>query len=315
MRYLGMALAFAAVGFVAANIVFSLLAAALWRVVRAARPGGDSIFLIRMLPASGSALVVMGLVLPAFWSFEPRATSETVGPVLALFVVLAGVLLASGLRRALLSWVDTRRLERRWKSAAVGGASLELPVRAYRVPCEMPLAALVGVVRPRLFVSEAFMSALSDGERRAVIAHEAGHLRSLDNFKRTLMRLAPDALSFSPTGRELEQAWAVAAEEAADDHAAGPDRSRSLDLASALLKASRRAPVRFAEVSSFCEESTIARRIARLLRDDPPAGKPSRSLAPRIAWVLVLLTGAALVLGPSLRAAYTLTEAAIRLLQ
>jgi hypothetical protein len=62
---------------------------------------------------------------------------------------------------------------------------------------------------------------------------------SLDNLKRTVMRLAPDWLFLSSAGGEIESAWAVAAEEAADDHAAGPDRSGSLDLAGALLKASR----------------------------------------------------------------------------
>jgi beta-lactamase regulating signal transducer with metallopeptidase domain len=230
-------------------------------------------------------------------------------------VVIAGSLVASGLTRAVLSWLDTWRLERGWKSAAVGGDRVDFPARTYRVLCEMPLAALVGIVRPRLFVSEQFLGGLSAGERQAVMAHEAGHLRSLDNLKRTLMRLAPDWLSFASTGREIEKAWAAAAEEAADDHAAGSDRSRSLDLASALLKASRLAPVRIAEVSNFCDESTIVRRVARLLDDASEISGPSRPLAPRFAGLFVVLVAAGLLMGPALRTAYTMTEAAIRLLQ
>ena len=278
MRYLEMGLAFAAVGFVVANVALSLLTVVVWRFVRSLPPRAGLLFLVRMLPAIGSTGLVLGLVLPAFWSFEPRATSETAGPVLVVFVIVAFALVAAGLRRVVVSWLDTRRLEHGWRTASVGGASLAIPVRAYRVPCEMPLAALVGIVRPRLFVSDRFLEALSEEERQAVIAHEAGHLRSLDNLKRTLMKLAPDWLSFSSAGWEIETAWAIAAEEEADDHAAGPDRSRSLDLASALLKASRLAPMRFANVSNFCDESTIARRVARLLEDDSSGGRPARSL-------------------------------------
>jgi len=315
MRYLEMGLAFAAVGFVVANAVISLLTVVLWRTVRASRRNSRSLFLIRMLPAIGSAILVLGLVLPAFWSFEPRATAERAGPVLVVVVILAGMLVAAGLRRGVVSWLDTRRLEHGWRMASVGRAILGIPIRAYRVPCEMPLAALVGIVRPRLFVSDRFLDALSAGERQAVVAHEAGHLRSLDNLKRTVMKLAPDWLSFSSTGREIEIAWAIAAEEEADDRAAGPDRSRSLDLASALLKASRLAPMRFANVSNFCDESTIARRVARLLEDDSSGGRPARSLRPRFAGGLVLLAAAGLLLEPALRAAYTMTEAAIRLVQ
>lgn len=315
MRYVEMGLAFAAVGFVAANTVISLLTVFYWRIARPSRRSAGSLFLMRMLPAIGSVSLVLGLVLPAFWSFEPRATAEKAGLVLGIFVIVAGMLVAAGLRRTFLSWLATRRLERRWKTAAVGSASFEIPVLAYRVPSDMPLAALVGVLRPRLFVSDRFLDALSAGERRAVVEHETGHLRSLDNLKRTVMRLAPDWLSFSSAGREIEAAWAIAAEEEADDHAAGSDRSRSLDLASALLKASRLTPIRFAEVSNFCDESTIGRRVARLLSDEP-AGRGRAGLPmSRFAGVLAILGATALFSGPALRAAYTMTEAAIRLLR
>ena len=315
MRYLEMGLAFAAVSFVVANAAFSLLTVFFWRAAKASGLRAGSLFLLRMAPAIGSASLVLGLVLPAYWSFEPRATSEKTGPMLVVFVLLTGALVVAGLRRTLASWLVTRRLERAWRAAAVGNASLGIRVRAYRVPSEMPLAALVGVVRPRLFVSDRFLVALSAEERQAVIEHEAGHLRSLDNLKRTAMRLAPDLFSFSSAARELETAWAIAAEEEADDHAVGPDRSRSLDLASALLKASRLAPMYFATVSNFCDESTIARRVARLLKDESSVRRPARSLAPRVAWTVAFLGAAALLAVPASRAAYTMSEAVIRLVQ
>jgi hypothetical protein len=310
MRYLVMGLVF-----VVANAVLSLLTVLVWRSIRSARPGGDLIFSMRMLPAAGSALLVSGIVVPGYWAFEPRATAETPGPVLLAFVLVAGVLVASGLRRAAQSWIDTRRLERRWTSSAIGGPSAALPIPTYSVHGDIPLAALVGVVRPRLFVSERFMGDLSPGERQAVIAHETGHLRSFDNLKRTLMRFAPDWLSLSRGGEELERAWIVAAEEAADDHAAGADRMRSLDLASALLKASRFGPAHIATVSNFCDESTLVHRVERLLDDAPSVSRNARGIAPRLAGLLVLVVTMGLLMGPALRASYAMTEAAVRLLR
>jgi beta-lactamase regulating signal transducer with metallopeptidase domain len=310
-----MGLGFATVGFVVANTILSLLTVLVWRGVRSSRPRAGSLLVLRMLPAIGSAGLVLGLVVPAFWSFEPRATAERPGPALVVFVILAGLLIGAGLQRAIASGLHTRRLEHRWKAAAVSSTSPGLPVIAYRVPSDMPLAALVGVVRPRLFLSGQFLDALSAGERRSVLEHEVGHLRSFDNLKRTMMRLAPDCLGFLSAGAQIERAWAIAAEEDADDHAAGPDRARSLDLAGALLKASRMAPIRCAHASNFCDEGTIARRVARLLNDAPEHREQARPFAPRIAWTLALLGTCAILTGPALRAAYSVTEAAVRLLQ
>ena len=314
MRYLEMGLAFAAVGFVVTNAAISLLTALLWRAIRRSRHRAAGLLLMRMLPSIGSVSLVLGVILPAFWSFEPRATTERAGPALLVFVVLAGALFAAGVHRAIMSWRDTRRLERVWQAAAVADSYPGVPVRAYRVSTEMPLATLVGIFRPRLFVSDSFLDALSANERRAVLDHEAGHLRSLDNLKRTAMKLAPDWLSFSSAGREIEAAWAISAEEEADDHAAGPDRAHSLDLGSALLKASRLMPMRSASASSFSDGAPISRRVERLLNDRPPHRGPFLTRAPHFAWILAVLAAAALLAAPPLQTAYTMTEAAIHLL-
>jgi beta-lactamase regulating signal transducer with metallopeptidase domain len=310
-----MALGFASIGFVVANAAISLLTVLLWRAVRPVRLGAGALFLLRMLPAAGSTLLVLGVIVPAFVVFEPRATSERAGPAILVFAVAAAALVAAGWRRAAVSWLHTRRLERAWRASAVRSTYSGMTVRGYRVASELPLAALVGVFRPRLFVSDSFLDALSAEERQAVLDHEAGHLRSRDNLKRTLMRLAPDGLSLSPAARELEAAWAIAAEEDADDHAAGPDRAHALDLGSALLKASRLAPMPPAFASSFCDGAPIARRVERLLSDPPARRGPLVTGAPRVAWVLGLLAAAAFLATPTFRIAYTMTEAVVRLLR
>ncbi len=315
MRYLEMGLAFAAVGFVVVNAVISMLTFLLWIAVRRTQASANAIFVFRLTPAIGSVLVVWGLVMPAFWSFEPSATDEHAGPALGAMFVVASLLVLAGLYRALLSWLETRRLERLWNAAAAGRANAELAIPVYRVSSAMPFAALVGIVRPRLYVADRFLDALEPGERQAVMAHEAAHRDALDNLKRIAMKLAPDWLSLFPAGRQLESAWMIAAEDDADDRAAAPGGARSLDLAGALLKAARFVPRPCAPASSFCESPTIARRVARLL-DDQRTRRPSpHALVARFAFVLAMIAVAALVAGPAIRAAYTVTEAGVRLLQ
>lgn len=309
-----MGFAFAVIGFVVANLAISLLTVAIWRALRRSKLRADALFALRMFPALGSAILVVAVVLPAYWFFEPRGTSERPGPALVVFVLVAGALLVTGLRRAVGSWLHTRRLERAWASVAVRATTLPTPIRAYRVATGAPLAALVGTFRPRLFISGPFLDSLLENERQAVLEHEAAHLHALDNLKRTAMRLAPDGLSFLPAAREIEAAWTAAAEEEADDRAAGPDRSRSLDLAGALIKASRLPPAPCGPVSNFCDESTIVRRVKRLLDDTPARREPPPRPVRRLVWTLVSLAALGVLAAPGLRAVYVLTEAAVGVL-
>ena len=313
MRFIEMGLAFAVIGFVAANAVLSALTALLWSWMRRLPLRADALFLLRMLPALGSAAFVLGVIVPAYLLFEPRQTSERVGPALVVVALVASALLAAGMWRALSGWLDARRMERTWRSASVPTTTPSMPVRVFRVRTLMPLAALVGVFRPRLFVSGQFLDSLAENERQAVLDHEAAHLEALDNLKRTAVKLAPDWLSFTAAGRGIEAAWIMATEEEADDRAAGPDGARALDVASALIKASRLAPVHCASVSSFCEESSIVRRVARLLDDRPARPERVSRRTPRLLLALAVLTAVAFFAGPGLRAVYTLSEATVKI--
>jgi hypothetical protein len=314
MRFIEMGFAFAVIGFVAVNAVLSALTALLWSWMRRLQLRADALFLLRMLPALGSAAFVLGVIVPAYLSFEPRQTSERAGPALVVVALVASALLAAGIWRALSGWLDTRRMERAWRSVSVPTTTPSMPVRVFRVRTLMPLAALVGVFRPRLFVSEQFLDSLAENERQAVLDHEAAHLAARDNLKRTAVKLAPDWLSFTAAGSEIESAWTIATEEEADDRAAGPDGARSLDVASALIKAARLAPAHCPSVSSFCEESSIVRRVARLLDDRLVRREsPSRRI-PVMLLALAVLASAVWLAGPQgLRVVYTLSEATVKI--
>jgi hypothetical protein len=310
-----MGMVFAAIGFVVAVTFFSLATILVWRTARPRLRGSSALFLLRMVPTIGASMVVLALTVPAFVLFEPRHADERPGLLLTGVVLVAAGLVLAGLYRGVASWRMTRRLERTWLSVAYPTTCDDLPVRAYRVPSALPFAGLVGFVRPRLFVSDRFFDALSDDERRAVLRHEAGHLRSGDNLKRLLIRLAPDWLALSSAGDEIEQAWAVAAEEAADDHAAGVDDAGGLAVAGALLKASRLVPVRLASVSNFCDGATIARRVARLIDDNGTRrAAPLRPLAFGL-WTAGLLAATAAVAAPVLPHTHTAIESIVRLLR
>jgi Zn-dependent protease with chaperone function len=305
-----MALAFAALGFVVTNVLLSFVVIALWRVVRISPRRSLTLFLLRMLPAAGSTALVIGVILPAFLVFEPEGTNESGGFALAVFAVLAAGVIGAGLYRGVARWRTTRRLERAWTAVALGETPSGVAAPAYRIRCDSAFAVAVGVFRPRLYVSDRFLHALSEGERRTVFAHEAGHLVSFDNLKRTLMACAPDGLSLVRIGREIETAWRVAAEDEADDHAAGADRAGALDLASALIKALRLAPGTCGPAMSFCGEASVARRVSRLLSDDPPAA-PRASRLRHALWGALAVVGLAALAGPALRASYVITESAL----
>lgn len=308
-----MALAFAVIGFVVANFAFSLLAVLLWRGLRRAGLSASWLFCLRMLPSAASLIVTLGIVLPGYLNFEPRGTTEHAGASLLVIAAIAGILFATGIRRAVKSWLETRRMERAWKATAELRPGLRIPVPAYRVPSEMALAALVGVVRPRLYVSDGFLRALLPGERRAMLDHEVAHLHAWDNLKRVAMKVAPDWLQISTAAREIESAWAIAAEEDADDRAAGTDRLRCLELASALIKATRLTPIHCTTASNFCDASTIVRRVGRLLADRPERPVPAPRTAARLAAAITLLGVVIVVAGPCFRLVYAFSEAAVRI--
>ena len=309
--YLGLGLVFASIAFVAANLALSAVTVAVWRLGgrRIRRPG--TLFLLRMVPSLGATAAAAALALPAYLSFEPQRTGERVSGSHLALVALACALIVAGAVRAARSSLETKRIERSWRRVA--GVQTVAGVRVHRVPTPLPLAALVGVMRPRLYVSGTLIDALTDDECRAVLAHEAGHRRSLDNLKRGLIRLAPDLLGGTRSGREIEAAWSAAAEEAADERAAGGVAARRLAVAGALIAAARLAPVRLATVSNFCDGATIAHRVRRLLDD-----RPARLDRPPFSGVLALSLVAVVLAVAGARAlplVYALTEAIVRRLQ
>ena len=230
------------------NSLASLSMAGAWRVVERFTRGWSAgtrariLFLLRIAPAALSMFVVVLFLTPAYLVHEPRATSEKVSVKLAALALVSLVGISLAAFRGLAAWRATQRLTADWKAHAELVWIDGIGTRAYLMEHTFPIIAIVGALRPKLFIARHVLAALTADEIAAALAHESGHLTTRDNLKRGLLRACRDLLLIIPCGRSLDGAWAEASECAADEYAAGQGRETALDLASALVKIARMVP-------------------------------------------------------------------------
>jgi len=225
------------------------------------------IFRLRVLPALMAVICGFGISLPVFVAFEPFDTDEPVSRTLVVIAFAGLAVLCRAGWHAWAAWRDTLRVSRHWQGrgrrldARDIGVTTTLPV--FAIDAAFPTVAVVGMVRPVLFVAERVLAECPMDEIRAMIAHESAHVSSCDNVKRFLLRGCPDLL-----GRRsaVTRAWSAAAEEAADAVAVGTRPGCALDLAQALIRVARLAPASVPELaSSFYPGGDIERRVRRLI--------------------------------------------------
>ena len=219
-------------------IPLSLLVSHGWQWVRptfkpaSAREAAITLFILRILPFSLSSLFTLVFTLPSFLLLEPRTSDEALGTIPVVLGICWLVVVAVGLFRVFSAQRRTSRALSKWlEGATVMDPTSPVPV--FRTGKDAPTLTVAGVRAPKVLISEAALAALTPAELRTALRHELAHVRSHDNLKKMLFRLA----SF-PGMRDLEFAWSEQAELAADD-AAVSDFSDALNLAAALIKVSR----------------------------------------------------------------------------
>jgi len=224
---------------------------------------------LRLAPTVAGAALALGVVAPAFLLFEPRDAGERVTLSLGLLALGGLALLAAAAARLVRELFHTRRLVRDWERTARPICLPACPVPAFSVATVFPVVAVTGVIRPRLFVSAALLRRLTAAELSAVVGHEIGHLRAHDNLKRLLLSACVDVAGWRGWGRELDERWHEAVEDAADDHAVHGSASARLDLADALLKVARLSGSLdlACPTSALFRGERVARRVRRLLAD------------------------------------------------
>ncbi|MFI5090436.1 MAG: M56 family metallopeptidase [Terriglobales bacterium] len=259
-------------------VALSLLVGVGWRALRRdrRRVSTATAYGFRVLPLAAALVVVALFTVPSFLRFEPRWDDEPIGSAVLALASAGAVILIFGTINALLAWIRTSRSVSSW-IADSQTLRLRVTVPAFQTPESAPLLAVAGLCRPKLLVSGCARRLLDPGELDVAIRHELAHVRRRDNLKKLLLR----ACSFPFLGA-LDRAWLEAAEINADDEAVQDERS-ALDLASALLKASRLSPrVPGPELAMDLVSGApgaVAARVERLLAWTPRA-RPQRRLLP-----------------------------------
>jgi hypothetical protein len=219
----------------------------------------------RLMPLFCSGLLVPVQML-AFGRFEADGRTEGAGPLLWLLAA-AGVLLAvDAARSAAASWRRTRGIAAMWQASATPLALPRWQRPAWRIRRAFPVVAVVGCVRPQLYVAAQVAEACSADELAAIAVHEDAHVRARDNVLRLLFALTPGSRFARGPATRLEDEWNLAAEEAAD--AAARNETSALDLASALTKVARMAadaPPEVVPASALIGGLALDVRVRRLL--------------------------------------------------
>lgn len=292
--------------FLTVNLALSVASAILWRparhLLRSAEPRNlaRSAFAFRIMPTIIAATFTFGLVMPAFLLFEPETPAETFGWRLGSVVALSAVGVVAACVRLVQSHNRTAELRSRWISGSTATTRVIENARVYALEHEFPVAAVVGVLRPKLFVARQILDTLEEGEIAAALNHERGHIAAGDNLKRSILRVCRDLVIF-PVGRQLDTDWAKAAELAADDFAvAEGGRLAAIDLASALLKIGKIAARTTGRINLEAaylispEAASIASRVQRLL--DIAEGNVVIRPVPQAAGTALIATGAAVLI-------------------
>jgi Zn-dependent protease with chaperone function len=196
------------------------------------------LFTIRILPALLASLVTFGFVLPSLLKFEPRSTSELVGwPLLGLAVLGASALVMMSVRAATIVR-STRLVGASWRrhSKKFLLENIDVPIYCLDDAGAGPdsVLAVLGFLRPKIFVARQVVDTLTQAELLAAVEHERAHVRSFDNLKQLALKVTrmPDWLNLSGIPNS---AWTNACEIAADETALASGAS-VLDLSGALIK-------------------------------------------------------------------------------
>jgi Zn-dependent protease with chaperone function len=178
-----------------------------------------------------------------------------------IFLAAVGVLLASSTLRVARSLITARRT----LTVLLRGTGRSARLEVTWLRCTLPIAATVGLLRPRIVVSEALRAALPPHLLDAVIAHERAHVRRRDVARRTGATLL-GLLHLPSVRRLLLDDFVAATELAADATAATEVRGGSLCVADAILAVQRLAgDVRPAPLAVAFGETSVRARIEALL--------------------------------------------------
>ena len=194
------------------------------------------LFSIRMFPLVLGTALTVGFALPSFLLLEPQRTVEAPESYLIVLALLGfTVLTLFVVRYARLVLFSGKTLGKWLLTAEPLALSFCIPV--YQILSPASLIAVVGILRPKVFVGRAAVASLTPDELKAAIAHELAHVRSFDNLKQVLLKITR-LPGFFGSLRRLDGAWSAGAELRADANALKSGTS-AIELSSAIVKIGR----------------------------------------------------------------------------
>jgi len=287
------------------NATATLIAAGFGRLCRpllrkcSARTRAEILFVMRIGPPVLAIVAIAAFMIPSYLVYEPQASGESVSWKLGLLATLSAIGVGLAISRGIRTWFATRRLLKDWLANSTQIELEGIGVPTFVLQHRFPIIAVVGAIRPRLFIADHVLESLSAEELAAAVSHECGHLAAHDNFKRSVMRVSRAGLLLIPCGRSLDRAWSEASESAADEHAAQQSSLVALNLASALVRIARMIPNGQrqeipAAVSAFLSEDSPGvkvrvRRLVELASTDPRLLVSNASIVRFVPWLVLAL--------------------------
>jgi beta-lactamase regulating signal transducer with metallopeptidase domain len=295
VRGIAVSLSVFAVLYVALSVAVGVVWRRAWLASKqsAAKNCADLLFTLRVFPFVVATLVTLVLAVPSFLLLEPRAVDEPMGAVPVALSLCGMALLLAGVWKASAALVRASRTVAQWSSeerATAPGPFDSMNSVSVRISGTAPPLTAAGILRPGVWLSPAAEFVLTEREFETALRHEVVHVRRRDNLRKLVLRL----VAF-PGMAELESAWREATEMAADD-AAVSSASEALDLAAAVIKLSRLAPLKpAAELTTALVHSpaeSVNARVERLVAWTDRRQNPAKRYSSRYA----LCAAAALVI-------------------
>jgi Zn-dependent protease with chaperone function len=156
----------------------------------------------------------------------------------------------------------------------------------YLLPTEEPQAFVLGLIHPRVYLSQGLFDAVTDDELTVVLAHEQAHVERHEPLRRALASLG---LLFHLPGiartleRELTRTQEITADATAARRVGDPMRVAEALARLGRLRSARRAAVEFSS-------GHLEIRVRELLDPRPRIAGPSRSTLGVILAVLCLVS-------------------------
>jgi beta-lactamase regulating signal transducer with metallopeptidase domain len=270
------------------------------------------LYFLRVFPMLASAAVTIAFIVPSFQILEPRSAAEGMGVVPLVLSLFAVLLLGIACFQVTSRYKSTSLVVSRWLVGASVRKVGKTPQTITFIPGQdVPSIVLIGIGRPRVLVSEFAAALLTGDELDVSLRHERYHLRSRDNLKKLMLGFCR-----FPGMARLDHAWYEAQERAADD-AAATDAASALNLASALVKLARLAPV---QAETLClagfVTGPVESRVLRLIdgkTNEAPADRRMAIYAWGAAAALIITSGLVVAnYSAALLAAHAVTEWLVR---